>query len=98
MRGRTALMVAAAMGLGAAFGGMAHAGGGQLMEKAALRPQQPRGNTLRAILGGGASPATGRGRRAAFGWTNAHARRVAAKKRNQARHRAASRGRNRSRA
>lgn len=94
--GRSALMVATVLGLGSIAGaGMPT---GQLIEKAAVRPQQPRGSTLRAILGGGASPATGRGRRAAFGWTNAHARRVAAKKRNQARHRAACRGRSRSRA
>lgn len=94
MRGRAALMVAAVMGLGAAFGGLPSAGG-QLMEKAALRPQQPRGNTLRAILGLGGGSFGGRGsdRRAAYGWTNAHARRVALKKRNQRRHRAASRGR-----
>lgn len=35
----------------------------------------------------------GQGRRAAYGWTNRHAQRVARKKRNQARHRAAGRGR-----
>lgn len=94
MRGRMALMVAAALGLGSAFGGMPNAGG-QLIEKAALRPQQPRGNTLRAILGGGFGSPVGRGRRAGFGWTNAHAQRVARKKHNQARHRAACRGRKR---
>ncbi|MGA0569629.1 hypothetical protein ACO2Q9_02790 [Variovorax sp. VNK109] len=31
-------------------------------------------------------------RRAGYGWTNAHAKRVAKKKRNRARHRAASKG------
>lgn len=92
MRGRSALMVAALMGVGAAFGGMPNAGG-QLIEKAALRPQQPRGNTLRAIFGGGYLGDRSTGRRAGYGWTNAHARRVAMKKRNQRRHRAASRGR-----
>lgn len=93
MRGRTALMVAAVMGMGAAFGGLPSAGG-QLMEKAALRPQQPRGTTMRDILGGGRNfGGSGSGRRAGYGWTNAHARRVAMKKRNQRRHRAASRGR-----
>lgn len=33
------------------------------------------------------------GRRAAYGWTNRHAQRVAAKKRNVARHRARAKGR-----
>ncbi len=83
-----ALMVAAVMGLAGAFGG-APSAGQQLIAKAVLRPQQPRGNTLRAIFGGGTFGGRGSARRAGYGWTNAHARRVARKARNQARHRAA---------
>lgn len=83
-------MVAAVIGLGAAFGGTPSAGQ-QLIAKAVMRPQQPRGNTLRAILGGSTFGGRGSGRRAGYGWTNAHARRVARKARNQARHRAAGR-------
>lgn len=90
------LMMATVLGLGSIAG--ASGPTVQMIEKAAVRPQQPRGSTLRAILGGGGGSTTGRERRAGLGWTNAHARRVAAKKRNQARHRAASRGRSRSRA
>lgn len=94
MRGRAAWLVAAAMGLGAAFGGFAPQAS-QLVEKAAIRPKQPRGATLRAIFGGGDLAGRTSGRRAGYGWTHAHARRVAQKKRNQRRHRSAGRGRRR---
>lgn len=93
MMGRTRILVAAAMGLGLAFGGGGVGQAGQLIEKAALRPQQPRGNTLRAIFGGDIDSTSGSRRRAGYGWTNRHAQRVARKKRNQVRHRSAGRGR-----
>ncbi|MGE0333210.1 MAG: hypothetical protein AB7P37_21225 [Ramlibacter sp.] len=44
-------------------------------------------------LGGRYLGDDGQQRRAGYGWTNRHAQRVARKKRNQARHRAACRGR-----
>lgn len=91
-----ALMVATALGLGSIAGAGAPAG--QLIEKAAVRPQQPRGSTLRAIFGGGLVPPERGGRRGGPGWSTRHVQRMAAKKRNQARHRAACRGKRRSRA
>lgn len=91
--GSKALMVATALALGSIAG--ASGPTGQMIEKAAVRPQQPRGNTLRAILGGGDGGAGSRGRRGP-GWSNRHVQRLALKKRNQSRHRAACRGKRRS--
>lgn len=49
-------------------------------------------NPLSAIFGTGGGAYAPRRRRAGYGWTNKHAQRVAAKKRNVRRHRAATRG------
>lgn len=65
------------------------------IEKNSHNPAKPKSNKLQAILGSGLGSWGGRQRRAGYGWTNAHAQRVARKKRNQAKHRAASRGRSR---
>lgn len=94
--GRSALMVAAALGLGSIAGaGMPLA---QMIEKAAMQTQQPRRNKRGEIFGGLDDVRTSGGaRRGARGWSNRHVQRTAQKKRNQARHRAACRGRSRSR-
>lgn len=90
--GRSALMVAAALGLSSFVGAGTPAA--QLIEKAAVRPQQPRQNKRGGIFGGGDDVVTGgRPRRAGRGWSNRHVQRMALKKRNQARHRAACKGR-----
>lgn len=90
-----ALMVAAALGLGSIAGAGTPAG--QMIEKAAVRPQQPRQNKRGGIFGGDDAVRTGGdARRGARGWSNRHVQRTALKKRNQARHRAACRGRRRS--
>lgn len=95
--GRSALMVAVALGLGPIIGAGTPAA--QMIEKAAVRPQQPRQNKRGGIFGGDDDVLTGRGpRRGGPGWSNRHVRRMAVKKRNQARHRAACRGSKRSRA
>lgn len=97
MTPRGALLVAAALGLGSIVGAAGPAG--QLIEKAAVRPQQPRQNKRGGIFSGfdGVDDTASR-RRARPGWTPRQVQRMAQKKRNQARHRAACRGRNRSRA
>lgn len=93
MRGRSALMVAAVMGLmGGAMAPTLAAGSHATIEKAVMRTRQPRGTTLREIFGGGTFGGRSSARRAGYGWTNRHAQRVSLKKRNQARHRAAGRG------
>lgn len=95
--GRSALMVVAALGLGSIAG--AGTPVGQMIEKAAARPQQPRQNKRGGIFGGDVDVrASGSRHRAGPGWSNRHVQRMALKKRNQARHRAACRGRQRSRA
>lgn len=71
--------------------GMASAGAGQSVEKGLPRMSQPRGSTLREWLGGGSGNGGRRGQRAAYGWTNAHAQRVARKRRAITRARRASR-------
>lgn len=91
-----ALMVATALGLGSIAGAGAPAG--QLIEKAAVRTQQPRQNKRGGIFGGGAGREASSLRRARHGWSPRHVQRMAAKKRNQARHRSACRGKRRSRA
>lgn len=95
--GRSALMVAAVFGLGSIAGaGMPTA---QMMEKATLQPQQPRQNKRGGIFGGfDAAREAPSNRRSGAGWSNRHVQRMALKKRNQARHRAAGRGRARSHA
>jgi hypothetical protein len=65
------------------------------IEKNSHNPAKPKSNKLQAILGGGLGGWGGKQRRAGYGWTNMHAQRVARKKRNQAKHRASSRGRSR---
>ena len=90
---------AAAAMLGAGVGQVVHlpnAGDGPGITQAVQK--QIRKNTqggsdqanrgLRALLGGGLGSWGGRQRRAGYGWTDRHARRVARKVRNQARHRA----------
>lgn len=62
-------------------------------EQGKTTPNKAVKNELRAILGGGGFGSWGgKQRRAGYGWTNRHAQRVARKKRNQARHRAAGKG------
>lgn len=81
---------------GVALAAMAMAGATALsaspLEKAPVRAETPRGRTAREWFGGGAFGGRGSARRAGFGWTNRHAQRVAAKKRNVVRHRARSKG------
>lgn len=97
MRGRTALLVAAGLGMGSIFAAGMPAG--QLIEKAAVRPQQPRQNKRGGIFGGfDVEREAPSNRRAGPGWSPRHVQRMAAKKRNQARHRSACRGKRRSRA
>lgn len=94
---RGALLAAVALG----FGSIAGAGMpvGQLIEKAAVRPQQPRQNKRGGVFGGADDEGdTAPRRRARPGWSLRQVRRMALKKRNQARHRAACRGSKRSRA
>ncbi|HQR97594.1 MULTISPECIES: hypothetical protein [unclassified Polaromonas] len=62
------------------------------INKSAQNPIKEASNKMRAMLGGGVGTSGGRQRRAAYGWTNRHAVRVARKRRNQARHKAAGRG------
>jgi len=64
----------------------------QTINKNTHNPNKPSSNKLAAMLGSGIGSWGGRARRAAFGWTNRHARRVAAKKRNLVKHRARSKG------
>lgn len=85
------LIVGLALAAAASIG-MASAGASQSVEKGLLRMSQPRASTLREWLGGGSRIASS-GRRAGYGWTNAHARRVARKRRNITRARKAQRKR-----
>lgn len=91
------LLLAAALGLGSIAGVGSPAA--QMIEKAAIRPQQPRQNKKGGIFGGfdGEVDSPSR-RRARHGWSPRTVQRMALKKRNQARHRAACRGSKRSRA
>ncbi len=92
-------LVAMAAGLSA---GMGFAGGNvlagspglsaQTQKAMAGKPVKGERTTMRAMLGSGFGSANTSQRRAGYGWTNRHAQRVARKKRNQARHRAAGRG------
>lgn len=92
---RSALMVAAALGLGPIL--VAGSPAAHMIEKAAVRPQQPRQNKRGSIFGGGDAVRTGGdARRGRPGWSDRHVRRMANKKRNQARHRAACKGKGRS--
>lgn len=103
---RFASLASLALGLGSVVGfsvpssmvaeapGISHATQ-KAIEKNSHNPAKPKSNKLQATLGGGLGSWGGRQRRAGYGWTNAHAQRVARKKRNQAKHRAASRGRSR---
>jgi hypothetical protein len=83
-----ALSAAVMLGMGATAGVPSQKAIGQM--------QQPRGTTPREWFSGLGGRSGRPGHRAAYGWTTAHAQRVAAKKRNQARHRSAGRGRSRS--
>lgn len=65
------------------------------IEKSSHNPAKPKSNKLQAMLGSGLGSWGGKQRRAGYGWTNRHAQRLALKKRNQAKHRAGSRGRSR---
>lgn len=67
----------------------------QTLNAIGKKSQQPiRGDrgTMQAMLGGGIGSPYSQRRRASFGWTDRHQRRVAKKKRNQARHRASCKG------
>lgn len=88
---RVGLMVAAALALGA----FAPSAGAELAsQKAVVATSGRRFEVRRGVNPWGFGGLGVRyGRRAAYGWTNAHQKRVAQKKRNQARHRAASKGR-----
>ncbi len=84
---RSSLLLAAALaGLGTSAAVMPDGAARAAIAGAPVRNRatQP----IRSRTFGGASSS----RRAAFGWTNRHAQRVAAKKRNVLRHRARSRG------
>ncbi|MDB5965436.1 MAG: hypothetical protein JWQ72_1936 [Polaromonas sp.] len=56
----------------------------------ATKPQPAQRSSMRALLGTGIGAGWSNGRRAKPGWTNRHVQRMAAKKRNRARHRARS--------
>ncbi len=91
--GRHSLLAGLALGMAALVGGAATPGAG-LIEKAAVRPQQPRQNKRGGIFGGGDDVLTGgQARRAGRGWTNRQVQRMSVKKKNQARHRRACKGR-----
>ncbi|ABE45675.1 hypothetical protein [Polaromonas sp. JS666] len=60
------------------------------INKSTQNPDKQAANKMRAMLGGGVGSWSSRQRRAGYGWTNRHAQRVALKKRNVKRHRAAS--------
>ncbi len=62
------------------------------MHKQSQNPLKQTSNSMRGLIGGGIGSTYGSQRRAGYGWTNKHQQRVATKKRNQARHRAACRG------
>lgn len=95
--GRSALMVAVALGLGPIVG--MGSPGAQMIQKAVLQQQQPRRNKRGGIFGGGDGGDVESGpRRSRHGWSNRQVQRMATKKRNQARHRTACRGSKRSRA
>jgi hypothetical protein len=100
---RTSFLTAAAMaavasaGLGSMVVSASEAPGlsvltHKAMAKQAANPAKSERSSMRAMLGGGIGSSYTSRRRAGYGWTNMHARRVATKKRNKARHRAASRG------
>lgn len=61
-------------------------------DKAVMPAAGRRYNAQQGLFGGGMGSGCGNSRRAGYGWTNRHAQRVARKKRNRARHRAAGRG------
>lgn len=91
--GRHSLLAGLALGVAALVGGAATPGAG-LIEKAAVRPQQPRQNKRGGIFGGDDDvTSTSNRRRARHGWSDRQVRRMAAKKKNQARHRRACKGR-----
>jgi hypothetical protein len=63
------------------------------MSQGAVKPTKgDKRSDARSIFGSGLGSWGGKQRRAGYGWTNMHARRVATKKRNVARHRKACRG------
>lgn len=92
MLGRSASFLGAALAA-LAMGGMPASAASSLEKAAVVRAQTPRGRTAREWFGGGTVDGRSAGRRAGPGWTNRHAQRVAAKKRNVVQHRARSRGR-----
>jgi hypothetical protein len=91
--GRHSLLAGIALSVGALLGGGATPAA-QLIEKAAVRPQQPRQNKRGQVFGGDDDVhTTSTRRRARHGWSNRHVQRMAAKKKNQARHRRSCKGR-----
>jgi hypothetical protein len=100
---RTSILGLAAMAAGLVAGGPAIAlgeGSGlspttlKQMAKEATKPVQAERSSMRGLLGGGIGGAysSSHYRRAKPGWTNRYVQRIARKKRNQARNRAAHRG------
>lgn len=92
MRSRSSLIAGIALAAAATLG-MSSALATQSLDKGVFSMRFPRGSTLREWLGGGSSLGGRSGRRAGYGWTNAHAQRVAQKRRNTTRARKAQRQR-----
>lgn len=63
------------------------------ISEGATKPQPAERSSMRGLLGGGIGSSWSTPRRAKPGWTNRHVQRMAVKKRNVARHRAAQKGR-----
>ncbi len=64
----------------------------QGLQKHSQNPLTQTSRSMLGMLGSGIGSTYGSRRRAGYGWTNKHQQRVATKKRNRARHRAACRG------
>lgn len=92
-RGSSFLLLAAAAALGFG-GGVGHmnTAAQALGQKAVLRAEQPRRNKRGGIFTGWGGELAASMRRARPGWSNRHVQRMARKRRNVKRHRAANRG------
>lgn len=89
---RVRLLIGAALAAVASAGVMATSAHTNAVDRAAPTQSVGRSRAIQPVRHGSFGGAS-TGRRAAFGWTDRHARRVAAKKRNVVRHRARGRGR-----
>jgi hypothetical protein len=90
---RTSILTAAALAAVASAGlGSMVVSAQKAMAKQAATPAKSERSSMRAMLGGGIGSSYTSRRRAGYGWTNMHQRRVATKRRNKARHRASCRG------